>query len=100
MGSNPGLDTCVVSKMLYYNCFSPPRGRVRFRVKVPARVDIVYERATSAIRRSGQYTPQGAEEDFKRKVLGTMTSRRFHQTLPNFGLIIGIRTGSVPYQNT
>ena len=29
-------------------------------------------------------------------------SRRFHQTLPNLGLILGLglKMGSVPYQNT
>ena len=27
-------------------------------------------------------------------------SRRFHKTFPNLGLILGLRTGSVPYQNT
>ena len=27
-------------------------------------------------------------------------SRRFHQTLPNLGIVLGLRTGSVPYPNT
>ena len=29
-----------------------------------------------------------------------MSSRRFHQSVPNLGIMLGLRTGSVPYPNT
>ena len=34
------------------------------------------------------------------ELLPIVSSCRFHQTLPNLGLILGLKTGSVPYPNT